>query len=133
MQSPRSDKKFIGHKLQYSMCYQRHFKKLYSFSQLFGILSLHHTSYVCALTRQCPLCNCPPQESQELYHVFISHNYLFSLTPSLLCSLFPKHTYQEADYLSSEAKKTGGQCRSHHSRMFLSSLFSTRVEHPYTK
>lgn len=38
---------------------------------------------------------------------FIPHYYLFSLTPSLLYSLFPKHKHQEADYLNLEAEKAG--------------------------
>lgn len=38
---------------------------------------------------------------------FIPRYYLFSLTPSLLYSLFPKHKHQEANYLNLEAEKAG--------------------------
>lgn len=49
--------------------------------------------------------NSPSQEGQSCIMLFIPHYYLFSLTPPLLYSLFPKHKHQEADYLRLEAER----------------------------
>ena len=72
---------------------------------VWNFIFLHHSPYVHTLTTQCLVRNSPSQEEQSYIMFFIPHYYLFSLTPPLLYSLFPKHKHQEADCLHLEAER----------------------------